>query len=120
MLSTRVLSSVGGFLSTPPKNFSHSICKRRIAFSSASRSSEIGEATLGGLLAQEQPEERQPQLARVGHLFAVHQDLGAGALPHDVEERAEGTRLLGVEAALVADAVSRGDLAIDRRGPGHH
>ena len=63
--STWVLSSVGGFLSTPPKNFSHSIWSCRRSTARCGRGPP-GSAPLRPR-RRRRSRKRQPQLARVGH-----------------------------------------------------
>ena len=60
-----------------------------------------------GLPADEDPEERQPQLVAVGHLLAVHQHLGARDVPARARTgRGACSRLAGVEGGVV-DAARR-------------
>src|SRR5262245_21491802 len=67
---------------------------------------------------QEDPEQRQPQLAGVGHALAVDQDLGARDRTHDVVQLAQRFRGRRFESGIVADGAPLGALAVDRRLPG--
>src|SRR5258708_6304289 len=113
--STFVLSSLGGFLSSPPKNLSHSIWSCRIDLSMTSTSSSMG--TLG-LAAHEDPEEGQPEFVGVGSFLPVDQHLRTRALAHEVVEIAEYAGGAGLEGRVVGRPVRAGDLAVGGRAPG--
>src|SRR5258708_39988624 len=113
--STFVLTSLGGFLSSPPKNLSHSVWSCRIGLSMTSTSSSMG--TLG-LAAHEDPEEGQPEFVGVGSFLPVDQHLRTRALAHEVVEIAEYAGGAGLEGRVVGRPVRAGDLAVGGRAPG--
>src|SRR6185503_9820572 len=114
--STRARRSVGGFFSTPPKNFSHSIWSCRNCLSRMSRSSLIGEeGGISGPFAHEEPEQGQPELGRVGNALAVDEDFRARPRAHDLEQRAHGGGLARLEGGVMDDAARLRLLALEGR-----
>src|SRR3954449_9705918 len=87
--STRLRVSHGGFGSRPAKNMLYSASSRLISLASRcrSRSMVVGSATC--LLVNEEVEQRQPELPRVGHRAIVDQDFRIVRRPDNFEQVAQ-------------------------------
>src|SRR5436309_16047290 len=114
--STRLLVSHGGFARLPAKYMLYSASSR---FSSVSRrcrplSILVGSATLF-LPGNEEPHQRQPQLARVRHGTIVDQHVGRIRGSHDFEQIAQPGGVPGPEAGTVAERGAAAGLTKLRR-----
>src|SRR5712664_2600377 len=100
--STRLRVSHGGFGSRPAKNMLYSASS---CFSSTSRRFRSFSILGGGTIhspRNEEPDERQPQLARIGHGTIVDENFGRGRSADDLEEIAEARRVARPEARAIA------------------
>src|SRR6266446_229553 len=106
--STAARVSHGGFGSRPAKNMLYCASRFFSPLSSFCRSRSTSEmcGDCGGVLATvsgggEKADERNPQLARVRHFLAVHENLGVSAGAHDVEDIKETARLVDVKLGVI-------------------
>src|SRR3954465_15668387 len=99
--STRLRVSHGGFGSRRAKNLFYWASTRLISLSSRcrSRSTVVGWATC--LLVNEEVEQRQPELPRIGHRAIVDEDLRVVRRPDDFEQAAQPRRAARPETGAV-------------------
>src|SRR5436190_10024545 len=113
---TRLRVSHGGFGSRPAKNmlYSASSCLRPASSRCSSRSvSLIGGTAVSAM--QEEPDQRQPQRARVRHRPVVNQHFGQIRSPDQFEQSLQLRRIGGEEARAIPVRGTRSDLAVLRR-----
>src|SRR5581483_5557566 len=91
--STRARVSHGGFAARPEKNMLYSASRRFSSDSSRCRSRSVSVGGGTPLPRNQEPDEREPQLARMGDGPIVDEDLGAVVAADQLKQIAELRRV---------------------------